>query len=90
MPALSVVVEGRVQGVGFRAFVEDLALELGVVGEVWNRRDGAVELVAQHPSDSVLADLVGRLRGGPGRVLGVSATARSESSFDGFSIGWTR
>ena len=38
-------IEGRVQGVGFRAFVEREALRIGVDGFVRNRRDGGVEAV---------------------------------------------
>ncbi len=40
-----VIVRGRVQGVGFRAFVEHEALKRGVEGWVRNRRDGSVEAV---------------------------------------------
>ena len=40
-----VTVRGRVQGVGYRAFVEDEALRLGLEGWVRNRRDGTVEAV---------------------------------------------
>ena len=40
-----VVFRGRVQGVGFRAHVEDVAAETGVDGWVRNRRDGTVEAV---------------------------------------------
>ena len=39
------IVRGRVQGVGFRAFVEHEALRRGVEGWVRNRRDGSVEAV---------------------------------------------
>lgn len=39
------IVYGRVQGVGFRAFVEGEALARGVEGWVRNRRDGSVEAV---------------------------------------------
>ena len=39
------VFRGRVQGVGFRAHVEDLAARTGVEGFVRNRRDGTVEAV---------------------------------------------
>jgi acylphosphatase len=38
-------VRGRVQAVGFRAFVEDSAAMQGVDGWVRNRRDGSVEAV---------------------------------------------
>ena len=40
-----VMVRGRVQGVGYRAFVEETALRLGLEGWVRNRRDGSVEAV---------------------------------------------
>jgi acylphosphatase len=38
-----IVVRGRVQGVGYRAFVEREALSLGLEGWVRNCRDGTVE-----------------------------------------------
>jgi acylphosphatase len=38
-----IIVRGRVQGVGFRVFVEREALKRGVEGWVRNRRDGSVE-----------------------------------------------
>ena len=38
------IVSGRVQGVGFRNFVEQLARKIGVHGFVRNRRDGCVEV----------------------------------------------
>ena len=40
-----IIVRGRVQGVGYRAFVEREALRCGVEGWVRNRRDGTVEAV---------------------------------------------
>ena len=40
------VVEGQVQGVGFRFFVERVASELGLKGYVCNRYDGSVEVYA--------------------------------------------
>lgn len=43
--ALHVMVEGRVQGVGFRAYVEREAKGRGLTGWVRNRSDGRVEAV---------------------------------------------
>lgn len=48
-----VVIEGRVQGVGFRAFVEDTAERLGLEGWVRNRRDGSVEAVFAGPEPAL-------------------------------------
>jgi len=48
-----VVVRGRVQGVGYRAFVEDEAHKHGLYGWVRNRRDGSVEVVFAGPAAEV-------------------------------------
>ncbi len=58
------VVRGRVQGVGFRWYAVTEALRLGVRGWVSNRPDGAVEIVAVAPSET-LAQLEAALRRGP-------------------------
>ena len=52
-----VIVHGRVQGVGFRAFVEREALTRGVEGWVRNRRDGTVEALFAGDDDAV-ADMI--------------------------------
>jgi acylphosphatase len=44
---LYATVEGRVQGVGYRAFVEQIAFSLKLTGWVRNRWDGSVEVVAE-------------------------------------------
>lgn len=61
---LYATIEGRVQGVGFRAFVEQTAVGLGLVGWVRNRWDGSVETLAEgsHPQ---LEALLEALRRGP-------------------------
>ena len=48
-----VVVRGRVQGVGYRAFVEHEAQRRGLHGWVRNRRDGSVEAVFAGPRAAV-------------------------------------
>jgi acylphosphatase len=58
------VVRGRVQGVGFRWFVEREAHMLGVAGWVRNNPDGSVEVLAMGTRDQ-LAGLRSRLRQGP-------------------------
>ena len=61
MAAYRYVVQGRVQGVGYRYFVLRQADTLGVSGFARNRPDGAVEVVAE-AADAVLADFEARLR----------------------------
>ncbi len=55
--AVHVIVRGRVQGVGFRAFVEHAALSRGIEGWVRNRRDGTLEAVFAGDPASVEAIL---------------------------------
>jgi acylphosphatase len=59
-----VVARGRVQGVGYRAFVEEEALRRGLEGWVRNRRDGTVEAVFSGPDHEVEA-IVLACRQGP-------------------------
>ncbi|MBI1956101.1 MAG: acylphosphatase [Acidobacteria bacterium] len=58
------LVEGRVQGVGFRFFVERIAAELGLKGYVRNRYDGRVEVYAIG-EEEVLEQLREQLQAGP-------------------------
>jgi acylphosphatase len=59
-----VVIRGRVQGVGYRMWSEDLAERLGLEGWVRNRRDGSVEAVFAGPEQAVMA-AIESCRGGP-------------------------
>ena len=47
--------EGRVQGVGFRFFVQQNALELGLCGWVRNMEDGSVTMEVQGQAEAVEA-----------------------------------
>lgn len=60
-----VFVTGRVQGVGFRAFLIREANALGLRGWARNRADGSVEALAGGPEDSVAAFLAAARRGPP-------------------------
>ena len=61
---LHALIEGRVQGVGFRYFVEENAVALDLKGWVRNRWDGSVEVVAEGDRQS-LEKLLSALRRGP-------------------------
>lgn len=64
MPRLSFLVSGDVQGVGFRHFARERALEHGLSGWVRNRGDGKVEGQAQGDV-SALGLFLADLRRGP-------------------------
>jgi acylphosphatase len=61
-----VLIRGRVQGVGYRAWTEVTALERGLEGWVRNRRDGSVEAVFSGPQGDVAAMIAECRRGPPG------------------------
>ncbi|MET0674822.1 MAG: acylphosphatase [Bradyrhizobium sp.] len=61
---VQVTVRGRVQGVGYRAWVEDQATLNGLEGWVRNRQDGSVEAVFAGPTQDV-AEMVAACRTGP-------------------------
>ncbi len=72
---LEACVRGRVQGVGFRAFIRDQAGRLGVRGLVWNGDDGAVYVVAEGPRPALEA-LLAALRQGPRMAQPAGVEAR--------------
>lgn len=59
-----VMIRGRVQGVGYRAWVEHQAIAHDLEGWVRNRRDGSVEAVFSGP-EHVVAKVVASCRRGP-------------------------
>jgi acylphosphatase len=71
---LTALVNGWVQGVGFRWWVSVRALELGLAGWARNLADGRVEIVAEGPRPAC-AQLLALLHGSttPGRVADIAA-----------------
>jgi acylphosphatase len=59
-----IVVQGRVQGVGYRAFVQREAARHCVEGWVRNCRDGTVEALLKGEAE-VIDDMIAALRRGP-------------------------
>lgn len=64
MKHLEIIVEGRVQGVFYRASTRDKARELGLAGYVMNQPDGSV-LIHAEGEDEVLSQLIDWCHQGP-------------------------
>ena len=83
--AVRVVIRGRVQGVGFRAWTAYQADRLGLRGWVRNRRDGTVEAALFGPAEAV-DEMLRRCRHGPrsARVDDVATTPDADQPPAGF------
>ena len=88
--SVRVRIEGRVQGVGFRAWVERRAVTHGLDGWVRNRRDGGVEAVFAGPASAVDA-MVAECHHGPrsAAVTMVRVLDEPAAVSQGFSVGPT-
>ena len=73
--AKRLLITGRVQGVGFRFYLQRKARELGLAGWVRNCRDGSVEAVIQGSAEAV-DTMIAWARRGPASavVAGVQVT----------------
>jgi acylphosphatase len=76
--SVRVRIEGRVQGVGFRYWVENTANDLGLTGWVRNRRDGSVEALFAGAASSV-TEMLERCRHGPPSAHVTAVTVEEES-----------
>jgi acylphosphatase len=85
MVARRYVVTGRVQGVGYRNFVEHTAGKLSVDGYVRNRRDGSVEVFAMGTPEE-LQKLRNALEQGP-MMAQVSRVAEEPSDVEARYVG---
>ncbi len=85
--SVHVAIIGRVQGVGYRAWVEAEAATLGLGGWVRNRRDGSVEAVFAGESDAV-EEMLQRCRAGPpaARVDDIVTRPAPEPATIGFTV----
>jgi len=85
---LEATVRGRVQGVGFRWFVLQVADGLAIGGWVANERDGTVRCVAEGPRTDLDALLTALRDGPPGaRVDRVEAVwTAATGTFDRFGV----
>ncbi len=74
-----VTIRGRVQGVGYRAWVEHRARAHGLEGWVRNRTDGSVEAVFTGSAD-VVAKMIALCRHGPSSARVVTVTEEPAGS----------
>ncbi len=79
-----VYLTGRVQGVGFRAFVRRNARRLNLQGWVKNLPDGRVEALISGSEEEV-KELLELMKGGPSlaRVTDISVSSRDDCNFSG-------
>jgi acylphosphatase len=84
---VQVRIVGHVQGVGYRAWTEWEANELGLDGWVRNRCDGTVEAVFSGGAEAV-AEMLRRCETGPpaARVTRVDIVGEDLGTFHGFEV----
>ena len=89
--AKKITVHGRVQGVGFRYFVEHAANGLGLAGSVRNCPDSTVEIMVEGDAGKIV-EFIERVEQGPplARVRRVDvADIPAQGTYKSFSIeGW--
>lgn len=80
-------IEGRVQGVGYRAWTAREASALGLSGWVRNRRDGSVEAVLQGDPE-IVGTMLRRCQTGPAEALVTRLAIIGEGvgAFEGFAV----
>lgn len=88
MKAFQIFYEGRVQGVGFRWTVKDIAREYDVCGWVRNLEDGRVELQVSAEDDNELDAFLNNIRRSAvaGNIRKETRHPLPNQAFKGFEI----
>lgn len=88
MAVKHILVSGKVQGVGFRKFVQKRAKQSSLRGWVRNLGDGRVEIMARGAEEDFAKFLDWIRRGPPGSIIEAFAesTSASEVSYDSFEV----
>lgn len=91
MERITAVAKGRVQGVGYRHFVEICAKATGVHGYVKNLPDGTVKIIAES-SSAALADFIrfAHARDNPSIKVEAITVLQGQATgeFHGFKVEW--
>lgn len=87
LQTVSIIVEGLVQGVYYRQATKEKAIDSGITGEIRNKPDGTVHIIATG-TETPLNQLIQWCHKGPEMavVTGVKVEKIPLQSFKGFSI----
>ena len=77
-------ISGRVQGVGYRFYMQRKARELGLTGWVRNRHDGSVEAMIQGGPEAVEAMTAWARRGPPSAAVADVRITDGSGDYAGF------
>ena len=89
MKYVQIVVHGKVQGVGFRFFTQQTAIDHHVFGWVRNQDDGSV-LINASADDENMSAFLSQIKQGPSRFAKVHeidvTNLKGKPAFDSFEI----
>ncbi len=85
-----ILVEGRVQGVGYRDFVDRAAISLGLTGQIQNLPDKTVEIICEGLEEAVKKFLTAiKVDKYPIKVSGIKTEhSKPTGEFTGFNVIW--
>ena len=84
MIKVTIKIEGRVQGVGLRAAIKDIAGSLGVCGTVENKSDGSVHIVCEAEQPAI-NEMIHRIKSEPAPVVIEKITSGEPAAATGMS-----